>query len=199
MSWNAACSSSPVARIPAARGAQSCPLIHLALQGSVDPSPGRWFIALLHAATRIQALVVAVVTKEMYASERDARAAIEQLHRDHGAAVLRLALRDLTNRADAEDATQDAFMEAFRALERGSQPFQPRQWLLAIAQNVVRRRFRNAHHPRPGSMPNASRRRNMSGAPIMPGTFLNLEADQPAADSPLRGAPLRRSSSRARA
>jgi RNA polymerase sigma-70 factor (ECF subfamily) len=99
---------------------------------------------------RIQIFGIAVVTKEMNASERDARAAIEQLYRDHGAAVLRLALRDLTNKADAEDATQEAFLEAFRALERGNQPRLPRQWLFAIAQNVVRRRFRNAPPPVPG-------------------------------------------------
>ena len=78
----------------------------------------------------------------MSGSGRDARLAIDQLYRDHANAVLRLALRDLGNKADAEDAAQDAFLEAFRALERGNQPRRPREWLLTIVQNVVRRRLR---------------------------------------------------------
>lgn len=45
---------------------------------------------------------------------------------------------------DAEDVTQAAFVDAYRAVLRGSEPQSPRAWLLTIAENVRRRRYRNA-------------------------------------------------------
>jgi len=77
----------------------------------------------------------------------DAQARLERLYREHGRDVYRLALRDLGNREDAEDATQAAFLNAYRALVRGDLPRKPRSWLLAIAENVCRRRFRNGSNP----------------------------------------------------
>jgi RNA polymerase sigma-70 factor (ECF subfamily) len=78
----------------------------------------------------------------------DARAAVdrsfEQLYRGHQADVFRAALRELGNVHDAEDVTQAAFVDAYRAVLGGSQPQAPRAWLLAIAENVRRRRFRTA-------------------------------------------------------
>ena len=73
----------------------------------------------------------------------DAKVQLERLYREHGRDVYRLALRDLGNREDAEDATQAAFLNAYRALVRGDLPRKPRSWLLTIAENVCRRRFRN--------------------------------------------------------
>jgi RNA polymerase sigma-70 factor, ECF subfamily len=78
----------------------------------------------------------------------DARAAVdrsfEQLYRGHHADVFRAALRELGNVHDAEDVTQAAFVDAYRAVLRGSRPESPRAWLLAIAENVRRRRYRTA-------------------------------------------------------
>ena len=78
----------------------------------------------------------------------DARAAVdlsfEELYRGHHADVFRVALRELGNVHDAEDVTQAAFIDAYRAVLRGSRPDAPRAWLLAIAQNVRRRRYRTA-------------------------------------------------------
>jgi RNA polymerase sigma-70 factor (ECF subfamily) len=78
----------------------------------------------------------------------DARAAVdrsfEQLYRGHHADVFRAALRELGNVHDAEDVTQAAFVDAYRAVLRGSRPQAPRAWLLAIAENVRRRRYRTA-------------------------------------------------------
>ena len=77
-----------------------------------------------------------------------ARAAVdhsfEELYRGHRSDVYRAVLRDLGDPHDAEDVTQAAFLDAYRAVLRGSQPQSPRAWLLAIAENVRRRRFRTS-------------------------------------------------------
>lgn len=72
------------------------------------------------------------------ASER----AFESLYRRHRGDVYRFVLRDVRNPEDAEDVTQTAFLNAYRALQQGSEPEKPRAWLMTIAQNVSRRRFR---------------------------------------------------------
>jgi RNA polymerase sigma factor (sigma-70 family) len=74
---------------------------------------------------------------------RTARA-VEDLYRRHVGEVYRYAYAMLGNRADAEDVAQTTFMNALRALERGERPRKPSSWLLAIAHNVVRQRFRQA-------------------------------------------------------
>jgi RNA polymerase sigma factor (sigma-70 family) len=56
--------------------------------------------------------------------------------------VYRLARQLVGGREDAEDVTQIAFLNAYRALARGAPPRKPRPWLLAIARNVCSRRFR---------------------------------------------------------
>jgi RNA polymerase sigma-70 factor (ECF subfamily) len=84
----------------------------------------------------------------MATSRAHARAAVdrsfEQLYRGHHADVFRAALRELGNVHDAEDVTQAAFVDAYRAVLRGSRPQAPRAWLLAIAENVRRRRYRTS-------------------------------------------------------
>jgi RNA polymerase sigma factor (sigma-70 family) len=74
----------------------------------------------------------------------DADRSFEQLYEGHREEVYRAALRELGNADDAEDVTQAAFVDAYRAILRGSRPRAPRAWLLAIAENVRRRRFRSA-------------------------------------------------------
>ena len=75
-------------------------------------------------------------------SSRRAADALDGLYRDHVAAVFRYAYAMLGNRADAEDVTQTTFVNVLRALERGETPRQPSHWLIAIAHNIVRQRFR---------------------------------------------------------
>ena len=70
--------------------------------------------------------------------------AFEELYRGHRADVYRAALRELGNADDAEDVTQAAFVDAYRAVLRGTRPQSPRAWLLAISENVRRRRYRTA-------------------------------------------------------
>jgi RNA polymerase sigma-70 factor (ECF subfamily) len=74
----------------------------------------------------------------------DAELSFEQLYRGHRGDVYRAALRELGNTHDAEDVTQAAFVDAYRAVLRGTRPEAPRAWLLTIAENVRRRRFRTS-------------------------------------------------------
>jgi RNA polymerase sigma factor (sigma-70 family) len=66
----------------------------------------------------------------------------ERLYRRHAHDVYRYAYAVLRNQADAEDVTQTTFLNAYRALERGEEPQAPQNWLIAIAHNVCRQRFR---------------------------------------------------------
>jgi RNA polymerase sigma-70 factor, ECF subfamily len=64
---------------------------------------------------------------------------IDALYREHRAGLVRLVERELHDRHDAEDVVQTAFIDAQRALERGTIPHNPRAWLAAIALNAARR------------------------------------------------------------
>lgn len=72
----------------------------------------------------------------------EADASFEQLYRTHRRDVYNFVLHDVRNPDEAEDVTQVAFLNAYRALRGGRPPEKPRAWLLTIAQNVSRRRFR---------------------------------------------------------
>jgi len=67
---------------------------------------------------------------------------LDELYRSHAAEVFRYAYAVLGNRADAEDVTQTTFINALRALERGERPHTPKNWLITIAHNLIRQRFR---------------------------------------------------------
>jgi RNA polymerase sigma factor (sigma-70 family) len=75
-------------------------------------------------------------------TERDAAHALDNLFRAHGARVYRYSLAVLGNHADAEDVTQTTFLSAYRALERGVRPRKPESWLLTIASNAIKQRYR---------------------------------------------------------
>ena len=68
----------------------------------------------------------------------------EQLYQEHVHAVYRYALAVLHNQADAEDVTQTTFLSAYRAFQRGERPHRPHNWLIKIAHNVCRQRFRDS-------------------------------------------------------
>jgi RNA polymerase sigma factor (sigma-70 family) len=72
--------------------------------------------------------------------ERDS--SFEQLYRLHRRDVYGAVLRDVRDPAEAEDVTQIAFLNAFRAMRRGEHPEKPRAWLVTIARNVIRKRYR---------------------------------------------------------
>lgn len=66
----------------------------------------------------------------------------ERLYRRYAGDVYHYALAVCRHAADAEDVTQTTFMNAYRAVSAGEQPRTPKNWLLAIAHNVMRQRFR---------------------------------------------------------
>jgi RNA polymerase sigma-70 factor (ECF subfamily) len=70
--------------------------------------------------------------------------AFESLYRLHRPPVYAYALATMRHSADAEDVTQTTFLNAYCALHRGVAPRDDLQWLLAIARNVCRDRFREA-------------------------------------------------------
>lgn len=64
--------------------------------------------------------------------------ALDELVRRHHATVYRVVLGILGNPDDAADATQEAFLRAFRALDRFRGEARFRTWLLTIAANAAR-------------------------------------------------------------
>ena len=69
----------------------------------------------------------------------------ERLYKRHVGDVYRYALAVMRNPADAEDVTQTTFLNAYRAyVEKGSRPEKPQNWLIAIAHNFCRQRFRQS-------------------------------------------------------
>lgn len=73
---------------------------------------------------------------------RNPDAAFERLYERHAVDVYRYTLAMLGEKADAEDVTQTTFLNAYRALQRGERPVKPENWLIAIAHNLCRQRFR---------------------------------------------------------
>src|ERR671931_571068 len=78
--------------------------------------------------------------------------AFEKLYQRHVGDVYRYALVVMRNPDDAEDVTQTTFMNAYRAFSRGERPRTPQNWLIAIAHNVCRQRFRQLQR-RPNETP----------------------------------------------
>lgn len=76
------------------------------------------------------------------ASGIEAARELDELYREHAAEIFRYTYAVLGNRADAEDVTQTTFVNALRALERGERPHTPKNWLITIAHNLIRQRFR---------------------------------------------------------
>jgi RNA polymerase sigma-70 factor (ECF subfamily) len=66
----------------------------------------------------------------------------EALYLEHGVAVARFCRSLLRDQSEAEDATQQVFLSAHRALLNGSAPWEPLPWLLVVARHECYARFR---------------------------------------------------------
>ena len=82
--------------------------------------------------------------RQLATLRRPADRAFEQLYQQHAREVYQYALALTANPADAEDVTQTTFMNAYRAFEKGERPHKPHNWLITIAHNVCRMRWRQA-------------------------------------------------------
>jgi RNA polymerase sigma factor (sigma-70 family) len=69
----------------------------------------------------------------------------DRLYQRHAASVYRYAYAMLGNHADAEDVTQQTFLNAYRAMTQGTKPRKAENWLLTIAHNEVRRHWRSTY------------------------------------------------------
>jgi RNA polymerase sigma-70 factor (ECF subfamily) len=69
-------------------------------------------------------------------------AAFEELYRLHARSVYGFVHSRLGNPDDAEDVTQSTFLNAYRSCMQGRYPRHPESWLIAIARNECRQRFR---------------------------------------------------------
>jgi RNA polymerase sigma factor (sigma-70 family) len=69
----------------------------------------------------------------------------DRLYQRHAPAVYRYVYAVLGNHADAEDVTQQTFLNAFRSMAQGTKPRKAENWLITIAHNEVRRHFRRTH------------------------------------------------------
>jgi RNA polymerase sigma factor (sigma-70 family) len=67
---------------------------------------------------------------------------VGELFDEQAPAVLRLCRLILRDPVEAEDATQQTFLSAYRALLRGTHPQDPAAWLAQIARNECRARLR---------------------------------------------------------
>jgi RNA polymerase sigma factor (sigma-70 family) len=70
-----------------------------------------------------------------HADPRVAQELLAELHRHHGRKVLGLCRLLLRDPAEAEDATQQTFLSAYRSLLVGTVPEHPAAWLATIARN----------------------------------------------------------------
>ena len=75
-------------------------------------------------------------------------AQFDRLYRQHAASVYRYARAVLGNHADAEDVTQQTFLNAYRAVAQGTKPRKAENWLFTIAHNEIRRHLRDNYAQR---------------------------------------------------
>ena len=71
-----------------------------------------------------------------------AAARTEELYRGYGRTVKGLCRALLRDAAEAEDAAQQTFLSAHRALLKGTEPLEPAAWLATIARNECWSRIR---------------------------------------------------------
>jgi RNA polymerase sigma factor (sigma-70 family) len=92
----------------------------------------------LRADANATTFQIMAVTESGHVASRE----VDELYRRHGGEVYRYALAVLGNHADAEDVTQTTFLNAYRSMEQGVRPRKPSNWLLVIASNAIKQRFR---------------------------------------------------------
>jgi RNA polymerase sigma factor (sigma-70 family) len=91
-----------------------------------------------------------ILQGERCSDARAAAARVAALYEEHAAMVLAVCRGLLRGSAEAEDAAQQTFLSAQRALANGSEPREPAAWLATIARNECVARVRaRMHEPLP--------------------------------------------------
>jgi RNA polymerase sigma-70 factor (ECF subfamily) len=85
--------------------------------------------------TRVEGKSDAALVRRVLAGDPEAYGGLVARYRDR---LARYALHSLGNRADAEDAVQETFVRAYRALERCAKPERLGPWLFQILVNRCR-------------------------------------------------------------
>lgn len=97
---------------------------------------------------------VSPVTATRHRRCSDPQASVTDLHRRYARQIHRFCARQLGNREEAEDATQQTFINALRGLENGASVEFEAAWLFKIAKNVClnsrRSSFRRRRMETPG-------------------------------------------------
>ena len=90
--------------------------------------------------------------------------------------VYAFVLRRTRNRYDAEELTQQTFVDAAAALERGAAPRSTRSWLLAVAERRIVDEARRRARPLDGDLAAAWRGDDVETS--LEGAFERLSADE---------------------
>jgi RNA polymerase sigma-70 factor, ECF subfamily len=116
------------------------------------------------SASRPAELPVLTDADVVHLAQQGDSAAFERIYRMHSRKVYTLCLRMVADRTDAEDLTQDVFLQLFRKIKtfRGESAFST--WLHRMAVNIVLMRFRKKPRPEE-SLDAASNSEQEPGAP----------------------------------
>jgi RNA polymerase sigma-70 factor (ECF subfamily) len=108
-------------------------------------------------------------------AKRGERDAYEEIVRRHQNIAFRTAWVITGSAADAEEAAQDAFVKAYRALDRFRADAPLRPWLLTIVANEARNRVRSAGRRERLALRVAEERRPGGAVPSPEAALLDLE------------------------
>jgi RNA polymerase sigma-70 factor, ECF subfamily len=132
---------------------------------------------LNHAATVVPSFVTSEEATLLASARAGDSAAFECLVVPHWEALLRVTQRILRNREDAEDAVQNAFLDAFRNLNgfQGHSRFS--SWLTRIAMNAALMRLRVSRRKRETSLNEVTETGEAQASFHLVETRLNPEQD----------------------
>ena len=119
--------------------------------------------AVVEAATGSAARVSRGLSLPGRRRQRAAGERIAALFEEHGRMVYGVSRLLLRDPVEAEDAAQQTFLSAYRALLAGQEPRDPSAWLGTIARNECRSRLRarKAELSAPGAIEREARRLGM--------------------------------------
>jgi len=117
-------------------------------------------------------------TQLVHAMREGAEDAYESLVRDYGGRMYSVVRRILNNEEDARDALQEAFLQAFRSIDRFSGQSKLSTWLHRIAVNAALMKVRRAQRHKEVSIDDLLPRFRSDGHLLEPGPVWSRTADE---------------------